>query len=966
MNNYFERGSLWHQWDLHFHTPSSFDYKNKEVTNKQIVETLVSQDVRVVAITDHHTMDVGRIRELQTLGEGKLAVLPGIEFRSDQGGSPIHYISIFAEDCDLDHVWDTMRGKLDLTVKSITDQGGDDFIYVPIEEGAKVTHDLGGIVTIHAGSKSNSIENIKNTEQFQMRIKANITSKWVDLMEIGQIKDIDIHHKAIFPTIGFDRPLAICSDNHNITQYERKTPFWLKSDPTFKGLLMAIKEPSKRVFIGEMPPEIKRVAENSTKYIKNVAFSRSPDTPAEQKWFSEQIPFNPGLVAIIGNKGSGKSALSDTIGLLGATKNFDSFSFLSKSRFKHPKASFASHFNAEIEWQSGERVSHCLSDYIQEEEPERLKYLPQDHVEKICNELDGVGNSDFEQELKSVIFSHVSDSQKLGHATLDDLVQFRADENKNRIDSLLKQLKEVSRRRAVAEEKLNPKMRRELEEQIKLKTIEIEVHDKAKPKPAPNPNEEDSIAKPDAKLLQKLKEAEEKKTEITALMSQAMQETKVAERKNAVTMRLLERLKNYRKEHDVFISSITEDARELGLDANKFITLTFNTSQLDKINDEAIISIQKAKEQTGSNEKEGLQLKLFEVNVTISDIHKELDAPNRAYQEYLKTISEWRARRDELVGDLDSPNSLEGLKATLDDLGKIPVSIAEFKSKQLELSKEILFQKKAHADVLRELYGPVQSFIDSHTIAQDKFKLEFKAELIDQGFSSQLLKYIAQNRKGSFMGTDEGRAKAVSLAERVNWAEELSVRDFLDDVEKALHEDQREQDPLPVQLADQLVKGYSAESLFTFLYGLEYVEPRYALKWEGKDLSVLSPGERGTLLLVFYLLVDKGDLPLIIDQPEGNLDNHTVAKVLVDCIREARDRRQVFIVTHNPNLAVVCDADQIVYASMDKENRNSITYTSGSLENPKMSQYITDVLEGTRWAFGIRGDKYKVGEKASV
>ena len=107
-------------------------------------------------------------------------------------------------------------------------------------------------------------------------------------------------------------------------------------------------------------------------------------------------------------------------------------------------------------------------------------------------------------------------------------------------------------------------------------------------------------------------------------------------------------------------------------------------------------------------------------------------------------------------------------------------------------------------------------------------------------------------------------------------------------------------------------------------------------------------------------MIDKSDTPLIIDQPEGNLGNHSVAKVLVDCIREARKRRQVFIVTHNPNLAVVCDADQVVHASMDKANGNAITYTCGSLENPAMGEYITDVLEGTRWAFGVRKDKYDV------
>ena len=116
-------------------------------------------------------------------------------------------------------------------------------------------------------------------------------------------------------------------------------------------------------------------------------------------------------------------------------------------------------------------------------------------------------------------------------------------------------------------------------------------------------------------------------------------------------------------------------------------------------------------------------------------------------------------------------------------------------------------------------------------------------------------------------------------------------------------------------------------------------------------------------LLVFYLLIDKSDLPLIIDQPEGNLDNHTVAKVLVECIREARKRRQVFIVTHNPNLAVVCDADQVVYAHMNKSAGNKITYITGSLEDPNMTNYITAVLEGTLWAFRVRDGKYSVGAK---
>ena len=314
------RGSLWHRWDLHFHTPSSFDYEDKSVTNQKIVEHLVDEGVRVVAITDHHTIDVARIRNLQELGVDRLTVLPGIELRGDHGGKPINYICIFPEDCDLDHVWTTFQGKLGLTQTAICKSGGDEKVYVPIENGAKLTRDLGGVVSIHAGTKSNSIEGIENHEQFQQRIKYDITKQWVDLMEIGQLKDIDVHLSIIFPKTGLDRPLVICSDNHNIAQYSVKALLWFRADPTFRGLLMVLREPHARVFIGERPPEVARFEQNITKYIRGVSFNRKATAPASEKWFSGSLLFNPGLVAIVGNKGSGKSALSDTLGLLGSTK----------------------------------------------------------------------------------------------------------------------------------------------------------------------------------------------------------------------------------------------------------------------------------------------------------------------------------------------------------------------------------------------------------------------------------------------------------------------------------------------------------------------------------------------------------------------------------------------------------------------------------------------------------------------
>ena len=94
---------------------------------------------------------------------------------------------------------------------------------------------------------------------------------------------------------------------------------------------------------------------------------------------------------------------------------------------------------------------------------------------------------------------------------------------------------------------------------------------------------------------------------------------------------------------------------------------------------------------------------------------------------------------------------------------------------------------------------------------------------------------------------------------------------------------------------------------------------------------------------------------MIIDQPEENLDNESIYSLLVPYIRRVKKHRQVIIVTHNPNLAVVCDAEQIIYANKDK---NQIHYELGSIENPAMNKKVIDILEGTLPAFSNRDIKY--------
>ena len=216
-----------------------------------------------------------------------------------------------------------------------------------------------------------------------------------------------------------------------------------------------------------------------------------------------------------------------------------------------------------------------------------------------------------------------------------------------------------------------------------------------------------------------------------------------------------------------------------------------------------------------------------------------------------------------------------------------------------------------------------------------------------------------QSRKGSFSGGEEGRKILKNLIDTADFNSEDGAVAFANAIIDHLTHDRRDSLAASMTLTDQLKKNSKAQDVLNDIFSLRYLKPRYSIRWFGKNIEELSPGERGTLLLIFYLLIDRRDTPLIIDQPEGNVDKQTVFGLLVPCIKEARKRRQVIIVTHNPNLAVVCDADQVIHCSMDKSARNKVTYVAGPLENPATNKFTVDVLEGTMPAFDRRDSKYQ-------
>lgn len=143
-----------------------------------------------------------------------------------------------------------------------------------------------------------------------------------------------------------------------------------------------------------------------------------------------------------------------------------------------------------------------------------------------------------------------------------------------------------------------------------------------------------------------------------------------------------------------------------------------------------------------------------------------------------------------------------------------------------------------------------------------------------------------------------------------------------------------------------------------FLYGLEAVElgdqPLIELKdGDGyKDTSSLSTGQKCTTILPILLL--DSDNPLIIDQPEDNLDNRFIFENVVKSLRRVKQHRQLILVTHNPNIPVLGDAEQVVV--LDSDGSRARLIKEGSVDGCK--DEIVTLLEGGAEAFQKRGERY--------
>lgn len=287
--------------------------------------------------------------------------MPGIELASELGGrQSVHFIGIF-DNKDVKNLWDTLKVNLKLRKNDIESRGGIQNLYFHIKETCKIIHEQGGIISIHAGHKSNSVENISNNFEFKQQIKEDLLSEYIEILEVRNKKEESEYQNIVFPEIGVTLPLITCSDNHNIKKYTPKN-CWIKSDLTFEGLKQIIYEPTERVRIQENKPDEK----NSYEVIDSITFL-DDDFP------QEEIKLNSNLVSIIGGKSTGKSTLLRSIA---NTINPNSENDPEWSKLINPTVKIKWHNDNENIYQNSTTESE------KDENKAQIKYIPQNYLTK--------------------------------------------------------------------------------------------------------------------------------------------------------------------------------------------------------------------------------------------------------------------------------------------------------------------------------------------------------------------------------------------------------------------------------------------------------------------------------------------------------------------------------------------------------------------------------------------------------
>lgn len=971
MTTKWPRGSEWRRWDLHVHTPASFEHQFGSWED-YLATLRAVQGVSVLGVTDYFFIDGYRkIRELRQAGDLSNfdTVLPNIELRlgtfvpKRSDGTQLRRLNfhiIFSDNVAPDvieqqfiqalhfqiegHPEDN-HGIRNVTRQAIEEAGrlvkqhqssfaqdsdlvaGCKVITFDVHEVRKVLQKRcfeGKYLLFLAAENWDQIswsgqdylvrKNLLQSAHGMFCGQAN-TIAWC----LGRHQEMD--EDAFKAEFGALKPCVHGSDAHEIAALckPKDDKFcWIKADPTFEGLRQIVYEPADRVHIGPSAP----LYHDEARVLQSIALSNTGG------WFDDlEIPLNPGLVSIIGQKGSGKSALAEII-----AHAADSWNTEESGSFLRRAGSYLDDVRVTLTWADSTSIQVPLG--AEQSDERKVRYLSQKFVERLCAE-DRMGD-ELVREIEAVIFACTDATETLNASDFTELRAIRTDGIRAEAQRLQEDIVRLIREEIA----LRENAKKLPEKKARIKTLQEETAGLVKQMPKAATEEERKLQK----------ELQERRNQLTVIQqSIAADRTRLQKLADIRT-----RVSAFRSQIARFVSEIDGLLKEAGV------------PDIDK--DAFHPAFAKDTEAPLARRKTALE----------ADINKKEGAADQPAEGTLR----WLEAQIKKLAEKESADKArhERIKAIQTRIAAIAVEVKRIQEEVVQIEgperarMDAAYKERLNAyagyfrvlqdeqRTLEELYAPVKArlAVESGSAQDLEFSIRWNAN-VDAWLKRGSV--LFDQRKTLPYGTFSDLSKAAQKILGPAWSsgDPDAIRDAH---EKFLEEFKRKD----LKAKDYLRTDATQQALIEWLYEVTHITLNYGLKYNGADLEKLSPGTKGIVLLILYLGLDTVDTrPLIVDQPDENLDNESIYKLLTRYFRDAKRRRQIILITHNPNLVVNADSEQVIIATCARRDDGlpHITYVSGSLENTSedgsgIREQTCRILEGGTDAFRKRELKYSL------
>ena len=984
------RGAEWHRWEPHIHAPGTILNNQFGVTDpwNSYITTLegLKPNIGAIAVTDYYVTDTYE-QFLKHKAEGRLPdvslIFPNIELRLDVAAKTgFVNVHLLVSPDDPEHISEVKRilrrlqfhafgDRFDCTrdelIKlgktsdtTITDDGaalrhGATQFKVNFDQLRKVIAESEwakkNILIAVAGGASDGTSGVRQAadatvrqeiEKFAHIIFSSSPAQrefWVGQRSVS-VEDLRSRYDGCKPCLhGSDS-----HDQESVGQPDGNRFSWIKGALTFDALRQACIDPEGRAYVGEQPPSSATPSQViSHVHIEDANWATTPD-----------IPLNPGLIAIIGARGSGKTALVDLIAAgcdaitpagWEADENV-SPSFLARARKLIGDASTT------LTWGGGLSETRALDgrDANGHMSFPRARYLSQQFVEELCS-AKGVSDG-LVDEIERVIFDSHSQEDREWALDFTELREQRT--------SRFQQARE---REAGAIADISDGIATELEKESIVASLSKQVEQKKKLIAGYTADQVKLVVKgTEAQVARhkQLSEAAQKlRANIQAYKNQ--RRTFVALQDEVRSMRATgapEILRQTRARHNTS-----------GLDANQWDEfLLIYKGDVDKSLTAYIAwadcEVSKLTGVPPSPSDPNLAIIADDADLTmlpLAPIIAEMDrleallgADNLAREQYAA-----------LTKRIEQENSaLQTLEVRLTDANGAAARRKELQTERDDTYGRVFEAVINEQNALAGLYVPLMERLSSSsgTLKKLGFSVRRIADVQTWGqFAEEEL--LDRRKAGPFFGRGSLIAAATDVlkpAWETGSAAEVqgAMTTFLGKYLKDLLSHAPFSPAQPTEFRAWLKR------FAHWLFGTEHIAVRHEVSYDGVDIRKLSPGTRGIVLLLLYLaLDDSDDRPLIIDQPEENLDPKSVFDELVTLFIAAKAKRQVIMVTHNANLVINTDADQIIVAEAGPHLSGGlppISYVAGGLEDAAIRKMVCDILEGGEAAFRERSRRLRV------